>query len=244
MLSDNIIEFIQNEAKEVLKNKDEYLLDMIWDAIQEGFQKWKGVSGDRNPKVSGGLLSEASPLKFEDAKPWECANLIFPSPIGLGLMLIQRDDQIFRKLVALAKNEVILALLIAREGAKYHDDALFFAYQYMIKKRAIKQGQLATYLEHYNEIEAGQKLRTNLAKGNPAASKKKSEVAENHQRLWKQWAHDILKVSPYMEMRILANKVLELANRERHKMANGKPYQASTIERVISGIKKSIKNSM
>ena len=92
-------------------------------------------------------------------------------------------------------------------------------------------------------IETAGKLKKHsagLAKGNPAASKIKSENAMQYHVLWRQWAIDSFTCNDWDYSRV-ADHVLKTATRVGHKMANGKPYQVSTILKRIKGTKEEAK---
>ena len=92
-------------------------------------------------------------------------------------------------------------------------------------------------------IETAEKLKKHsagLAKGNLAASKIKSENAMQYHVLWRQWAIDSFTCNDWDYSRV-ADHVLRTATRVGHKMANGKPYQVSTIRTHIKGTKEEAK---
>ena len=77
--------------------------------------------------------------------------------------------------------------------------------------------------------------------GNPAAAKNKKIRADKYHAIWKKWAKEILVINPFWEVPRVAKLVLEKANNANHKMVNKKPYKISTIIKVITGVKKSLK---
>ncbi len=91
------------------------------------------------------------------------------------------------------------------------------------------------------QITMGVKQFQNLAKGNPAASKNKTERANKYHDLWKKWARETWNKNPHWEVTRVADHVLKIANDKNHKMANGNAYQVGTIIKVITGVKQSLK---
>jgi hypothetical protein len=75
-----------------------------------------------------------------------------------------------------------------------------------------------------------------------AAENKTSKAAQYHKE-WREWAKNIYKVFPYSNNSDVANKVAKLANDAGHKMANGNPYALATVNDVITGVKKGLKNN-
>ena len=86
--------------------------------------------------------------------------------------------------------------------------------------------------KHENEIS---KIKTNLAKGNPAASlsKSKKSSAQNNQR--REWAIETFMANPYWDYEKTADHVYKIATIHGHKMVNGNPYKISTIKKAIQG---------
>jgi len=91
------------------------------------------------------------------------------------------------------------------------------------------------------QVTTGVKQVQNLAKGNPAASKNKTERGNKYHDLWKEWARETRDKNPYWEVNKVADHVLKIANDKNHKMANGNAYKVGTIIKVITGVKQSLK---
>ena len=91
------------------------------------------------------------------------------------------------------------------------------------------------------QVATGVKQVQNLAKGNPAASKNKTEHAKKYHDLWKRWGRETWEAHPYWEVTRVADHVLKIANEKNHKMANGNAYKVGTIIKVITGVKQSLK---
>jgi len=92
------------------------------------------------------------------------------------------------------------------------------------------------------QVTKGVKQYQNLAKGNLAASKNKTERANKYHDLWKKWARETWNKNPHWEVTRVADHVLKTANDKSHKMANGNAYKVGTIIKVITGVKKSSKD--
>jgi hypothetical protein len=91
------------------------------------------------------------------------------------------------------------------------------------------------------QITMGVKQYQNLAKGNLAASKNKTERANKYHDLWKKCAKETWEAHPNWEVTRVADHVLKIANDKNHKMANGNAYKVGTIIKVITGVKQSLK---
>lgn len=241
MLRPWIVKTIKDAAKEELNGKDEKLLGQIWDWINLVLQKWKLEHGDRNPMKGDGLLLPNIEIPFEDAEPWECAGWIFPSRIALALKLLREEYPDFMKILDKTNIRIVLASLIDHEPESYGNDDIFFAYDMLVKLQASKHGSLATLLSNWDTIQAGERQKQNLAMGNPAASKNKSERASKYHEDWKLWARQTWSQHPYWEVGKVAEHVLQIATQQRHKMANGKPYKVGSILKIITGVKQSLK---
>jgi len=92
------------------------------------------------------------------------------------------------------------------------------------------------------QITRGVKQFQNLAKGNPAASKSKTERGNRYHDLWKEWARETWDAHPHWEVTRVADHVLKIANKKNHKMANGNVYKVGTITKVITGVKQTLKS--
>jgi|GEM_PF-4153528 len=106
---------------------------------------------------------------------------------------------------------------------------------------AREQGIYAALLSKHDTIKAGESQKRNLKKGNPAATISKAATAEDYHEKWKTWAKETWKANPFWGVDKVASHVLNIANENKHKMANGKSYQIGTIIKEITGVKESMK---
>lgn len=249
MLSARILNTIKAVAQEELKELDQNRKNKLWDVIHDVFDLWKLTSGNRQPSIPSGLLNtntSSQNIRFEDAEPWQCADLIRPSRLNLALMLIRKNDPIFSKLFTAELPSVILSLLIVKEiESNNKDDDLFFAYDHLVQIQtrdiALEQGALAALRLTQDDFKTGKQTKKHLAIGRDAAAKIKSEKANAYHALWETWAKETWKANQFWSVDQVAEHVLNIANKMNHKMANGNLYKQSYIKQIIKGVRKTLK---
>lgn len=134
----------------------------------------------------------------------------------------------------------VLALLIMKSIESTNQDDLFNCYTLLIEFQKINI-ELSVVRENWKNIKSGESTRKNLAKGNPIASKNKSEKANLYHEDWKKWAKETWIANPFWNTDEVAKHVFNYASKYGHKMANGNPYSISTIKQNIKGVKQSLK---
>lgn len=179
MLNPWIVDTIKSAARQELKDKDEKLLSELTKWIDLTLQNWKLEHGDRNPcKHEIRLLFDPVPIRFEDAEPWECAGLIFPSRLSLAMKLISENYPDFMTILEKTNYRVVLALLI--EQVSTTGDDLFFAYDLLARQQANWQGQLAATVQHWNKIQTAETQKMNLDNGRIAGVRARQSSAKKN----------------------------------------------------------------
>ena len=242
-----IVEYIKEHAQQDLKDQDQKQLDADLALLDAVFQQWKLEHGDRLVKYKdlvGGLMDVRDENKiksFEDAKPWECAGLRFPSRIGLALKLEAAKYPGYVKLVRKITPKIVYALLIDRQSELCGDRDLFMAHE-LRASAALLSALIPAVSRTHKRARAGRKQLQNLAKGPAAAAKKKSERSGKYHEEWKKWAYEYWKkAESWRGSEDVLNDVCALAEQHGHKMANGKPYSRKTIQNYIAGVRSTLK---
>lgn len=247
MLHPLVVEYIRDKARDELNGYDDKHLEEVWARLHGIFLEWKMEHGDRRVKYKiweDGLRvfrAENRITSFEDALPWECAGLKLPNQIGLAFKLEGEKYPSYMELAEEMGSRLIFALLIERENGPFSDIDLFFAYEAMQNQKVtLAMWELLTSMQL--RVRAGEKQRQNLQKGNPAAAKKKSERSLEYHETWRKWASEFWKKAPaWKRSEDALDYVCALAEQHGHKMSNGKPYSRKTIEKVIAGVKSTLK---
>lgn len=166
-------ERIRDEAAKHFADNDDAEVKRLWDKVYAAFDQWKQEHGNRKPRANLGMLSDlAGPrsIPFKKAAPWQCADLLTPSPIALAFKLIREQYAPFLAVMNEAGARKVLALLIIGFADDASDGDVLTAHEILI--------------EHANDekwltidaIKERQK-RKNLSLGPIAAAKNRTEKA-------------------------------------------------------------------
>jgi hypothetical protein len=247
MLDTLIVKYIKDQAREHLNSKDDQQLEEVWTRLHAIFLEWKMEHGDKRAKykiVEDGLSIfrvENRITSFEDALPWECARLKLPSQIGLAFKLEREKYPRYMEFMKEIGRSLIFALLIERGNKPFSDVDLFFAYELMVREK-LALAILQALSSIQPRVRAGKTQLQNLRKGNPAAAKKKRERSLEYHETWRKWALEYWKKAPsWKRSEDALAHVCALAAQHGHKMSSGKPYSVNTIDKIIAGVKSTLK---
>ena len=165
-------ERIIDNARKQLADCDEATVNQLWGKVIAAFEQWKQEHGNRNPRADTGMLSDLlgpKPVPFKKAAPWQCADLLTPSPLALAYRLIGDIYPPFLALTSEAGFDKVLALLILVSGEASTDD-LQVAHEFLIEHANDKKWMTIEAIKEW-------KIRSNLKKGPVAAARKRIEKA-------------------------------------------------------------------
>lgn len=166
-------ERIRDAAAKHFADNDDAAVAELWAKVITAFDQWKQEHGNRKPKVYRGMLSDlAGPksIPFKKAAPWQCADLLTPSPLALAYKLIGDKYPPFLAVAKVAGFNKVLALLIIGFADDTSDDDLLTAHEILIEHATDKKWLTIEAIKE-------RKIRANLRKGPIEAAKKRTEKA-------------------------------------------------------------------
>ena len=183
MLNLNIVKTIRNNIyNRELGNESQSNLTDLYAEVIKVFYCWKDEQTEKEAiKGKGGL---AKSIPFEEAEPWQCAELINPTRISFAIKLWNEGYQPFINLCDRSSLKHIFGLLIINEPEDYRGDDMFYAYDMVMTSKEIKsKAQL-----RFNKplIEFAKKSHKNLKDGRTKGTEfRKEKSTKNKAKLEK-----------------------------------------------------------
>lgn len=166
-------ERIRDAAAKHFADSDDAAVAELWGKVITAFDQWKQEHGNRKPKAFRGMLSDLagpSSIPFKKAAPWQCADLVTPSPLALAYKLIGEKYAPFLAVTNEAGINKVLALLIIGFADDTSDDDLLTAHEILIEHATDKKWLTIEAVKEW-------KIRANLRKGPIAAAEKRTKKA-------------------------------------------------------------------
>jgi hypothetical protein len=166
-------ERIRDAAAKHFADNDDAAVAQLWGKVITAFDQWKQEHGNRKPKAFRGMLSDVlgpKPIPFKKAAPWQCADLLTPSPLALAYKLIGEEYSPFIAVTNEAGISKVLALLIIGFADDTSDDELFTAHEILIEHATNKKWLTIEAVKEW-------KIRANLRKGTIAAAEERTKNA-------------------------------------------------------------------
>lgn len=238
-LTNNDIENIHNEAKNMLPSDNSEIIDKASDYIELVFKKWQiehGVKPNRSLGVwvySDNIDVSLTEEDIKKYKPWECAGWGVANKIDLALKLWVDDYKAFQdaeKKLSIF-NIIAIALLDTKEPR--HSNSIFRAYD-LIQQHII--WKLRRQISEFSDKD--KKRDDQLEEARLIRAIKIKERSKQYHTDWEQWANETLKENPYWSLDQISAHVHAISIRQGQKMTNGKQYSFSTIRKSIAGFKK------
>lgn len=232
------IDDIVKEATEGLKDD---VKNQAFEKIISCFLGWQIAHGVK-PKFNG-LLSSVLHQDNQDEKltkddinklePWKCAGFSVNNPIDLGFKLWLDNYQPFDVLKKEYGLHIIFAVLLTMTNTVEHSNSIFRAYSYILHYRQwLLEGEYELLLEKAE----GKKLkhRQQITEARQIANYNKTAKSNEYKRLWNRWALEAKKANPLWLKKQVVEYVRQVAEKQNHRMANGKTYSATTIDKFIT----------
>jgi hypothetical protein len=192
MLNLNIVKTIRhNIYNRELSKASPSDLDNLYSEVIKVFYCWKDEQTDKEAiKGKGGL---AKSIPFEEAEPWQCAELINPTRISFAIKLWNEGYQPFINLCDRSSLKHIFGLLIINEPEDYRGDDMFYAYDIVMRSKEIKSK--AQFMFYEPLIEFAKKSHKNLKNGRTKATKTNIERGAINRAWYEKAIHDLLSHS-------------------------------------------------
>ncbi len=210
-------ERIRDAAAKHFADNDDAAVAELWAKVITAFDQWKQEHGNRKPKVYRGMLSDLTgpkPIPFKKAAPWQCADLLTPSPLALAYKLIGEEYSPFIAVTNEAGTSKVLALLIIGFADDTSDDELYITHEFLIKHATDKKWLMIEAIKEW-------KIRSNLRKGPIVAAEKRTKKATIRNAPLISDIQNVLSEHPLWTSQRIAD----------HLLKNGNPYrnEPSTI---------------
>jgi hypothetical protein len=170
-------ERIRDAAAKHFADNDDAAVAELWAKVITAFDQWKQEHGNRKPRANLGMLSDLvgpKQIPFKKAAPWQCADLLTPSPLALAYKLFGDKYPPFLAVAKEAGFNKVLALLIIGFADDTSDDDLFTTHEFLIEHATDKKWLTIEAVKEW-------KIRANLRKGPIEAAKKRTEKAAPRQ---------------------------------------------------------------
>jgi hypothetical protein len=201
----NIDEF-KAEAMRELAGDDDARLGQLWEQIYAVFQRWKVEHGDRQPQSSRGLLTghQSTPIPFEGAEPWQCADFISPSPVALAIKLWREGYAPFEAITQQEGIRKVLAVLVVGFADSTSEGDLSLAHDILIKHRTAE----AAYADSLNRNRVAIDAQKTRSAGGAKRSEQLIAQGVNTLALIEQTAAELAPITPKSQLtKIIAKKV-------------------------------------
>lgn len=180
-------ERIREAAVKHFAGNDDAEVKQLWDKVYAAFDQWKQEHGNRKPKAYRGMLSDlvgAKSIPFKKAAPWQCADLLTPSPLALAYKLIGDKYPTFLAVAKEAGINKVLALLIIGFTDDASDNDLLTAHEFLIEHANDKKWLTIEAVKEW-------RTRTNLRKGPIVAANRRTEEKNKKQPILDKAINDL-----------------------------------------------------
>jgi hypothetical protein len=201
-------ERIRDAAAKHFADNDDAAVAELWGKVITAFDQWKQEHGNRKPKAFRGMLSDlvgAKSIPFKKAAPWQCADLLTPSPLALAYKLIGDKYPPFLAVAKVAGFNKVLALLIIGFADDTSDDDLLTAHEFLIEHATDKKWLTIDAIKEW-------KIRSNLRKGTLVAAEERTKNATIRNAPLITDIQNVLSENPLWTSKRITNHLLKGGN--------------------------------